>query len=581
MAESSSSKKMQTSNAAASGQTRHLGNESAWYVISTAPDYCKVGNAVVGFDSYSLLSKKSTASANVKSQLGSMPLYRVGDMARGVQANAGQGVCSQTSLGRGYVLFLDGQSNVKANGKMTGMDGAKCMINCNAAGVGNARAELRTEVKTVTSKPAQKPMLERMDDETRRVLREKWEGLKSATGTLWEALPGTSDEATTALARDKIADGVANSAKGIATLIGPSPDMVQGAYLSGDPAAIALVQNMQAQQQQAVGAIVNNVKKTWNEAEGRSGTAGAVSMVATTLGTEVLGGKGAGAAAKVATKAADLGKATTAAANVPSAVNGSRGSNAPSAAAPPSASATSGPAPSSGGGIPGSTTAVLPSGGRAGTLVETINGSSASPLEAAVRLDREIVQAKGAGWTPDEIKVLEQARKDKLAQNRSEAADAKRAARNGGVHVKRGRLSPNSSYELNGYRYTTDDKGRIATVEGDLRLEAADRDLYAQRTVGADDGRLLDDQGGHLIGSQFGGYGGRENLTPMGKEVNAYHTGEWGQMEKSWAERLKAGDSVRVHIEPVYNGATLRASSFNVTETINGKPKLKVILNPG
>lgn len=54
-----------------------------------------------------------------------------------------------------------------------------------------------------------------------------------------------------------------------------------------------------------------------------------------------------------------------------------------------------------------------------------------------------------------------------------------------------------------------------------------------------------------------------------------------GEMEKEWAERLRAGDSVHVRIEPIYNSGTLRPDSFDVIETINGVPLRKSILNPG
>ena len=145
---------------------------------------------------------------------------------------------------------------------------------------------------------------------------------------------------------------------------------------------------------------------------------------------------------------------------------------------------------------------------------------------------------------------------------------------------RKGRFAPNSTYKRNGYTYTTDEHGRIKSVEGQLKLDAAERNKYAQRTVGLGDGRLPDDQGGHLIGSQFGGYGGKENLTPMAKEINDYHSGEWGSMEKSWAKALDEGKTVEVKIEPIYTDETARASSFRVTQTIDGIPREKVIINP-
>ncbi len=89
---------------------------------------------------------------------------------------------------------------------------------------------------------------------------------------------------------------------------------------------------------------------------------------------------------------------------------------------------------------------------------------------------------------------------------------------------------------------------------------------------------------GHLIGAQFGGYGGPENLTPMHRDINNYHGGEWGRMEKGWAEHLKAGDTVHVKIELNYPDDTIRAGSFKVTETITSgsgtSQNVNVIRNP-
>lgn len=98
--------------------------------------------------------------------------------------------------------------------------------------------------------------------------------------------------------------------------------------------------------------------------------------------------------------------------------------------------------------------------------------------------------------------------------------------------------------------------------------------------MGSDDGRLPDDHGGHLIGSQFGGFGGVENLTPMHKDINAYHTGEWGRMEKNWASQLEAGKTVQVKIELVYTDDTMRAGTFKVTEVVDGTKRKIKINNP-
>ncbi len=195
-----------------------------------------------------------------------------------------------------------------------------------------------------------------------------------------------------------------------------------------------------------------------------------------------------------------------------------------------------------------------------------------TPVDAASRLDRDIAHARANGASPDDVKAWEANRARALGEVRREADKL-----DGAVP---GRLLPNHTYELNGYKYSTDAKGRIATVEGELKLDAAPRSQGAQSRVGKDDGRLDIDQGGHLIGAQFGGYRGVENLTPMNKSVNDYHKGAWGQMEKGWAKALGEGKSVNVKIEIKYADDLSRASQFKVTELVDGKLRTRFIDNP-
>lgn len=211
--------------------------------------------------------------------------------------------------------------------------------------------------------------------------------------------------------------------------------------------------------------------------------------------------------------------------------------------------------------------------GRAGRVLE-IARAAKTPLEAAKLLDAEITAAKAAGATADEIKVLERARARALAQARRNANSGEK-----GLFVRKSRLPRSATYELNGYKYATDAEGRIVKVEGELRLESAPRNQSAQSSVGKGDGRLPDDHGGHLIGSQFGGYGGTENLTPMAGSVNG-SGGKWYSMEQNWAAQLREGKSVKVEIEAIYTDSTTRASSYRVTEIIDGVPNERTILNP-
>jgi hypothetical protein len=353
------------------------------------------------------------------------------------------------------------------------------------------------------------PWYERAWNEVARVGSETIDGWIGGAKTVWEALPFTSDEAVTEAARQRIGDGVMGTLEGLATLMGPSPELINYAYISGDPDALALVEQLQENQQGAVGAIGDAIKGAWDAAYERNGTAGATAMVLATLGVEVVGGKGTAGLAKAAEKVAEIVR-----------------------------------------------------------LAKT-------PMEAANKLDEAITAARAAGATAEEIDLLERARNQRLAQARRDSAKG-----TDGVAVKKGRLAPNSSYSLNGYKYTTDAQGRIKTVEGELRLDSAERSKHAQRTVGADDGRLPDDHGGHLIGSQFGGFEGYENLTPMASEINKYPNGKWGKMEENWAQALRDKKSVKVHVELIYTDDTMRAGRFKVTEIIDGNPKVRVIENP-
>ena len=121
-------------------------------------------------------------------------------------------------------------------------------------------------------------------------------------------------------------------------------------------------------------------------------------------------------------------------------------------------------------------------------------------------------------------------------------------------------LKPNIMYTTpEGYKYTTDSKGRICNVEGVLQKGVAKRNEYAQQNVGKGDGRrdgtegLGKDDGGHLIASIFKGSGNIDNLVPMNSNLNR---GEWKKMENAWANAVYnkdgIGRKVEVKITPIY-----------------------------
>ena len=121
--------------------------------------------------------------------------------------------------------------------------------------------------------------------------------------------------------------------------------------------------------------------------------------------------------------------------------------------------------------------------------------------------------------------------------------------------------------------------GRIVDVEADtLILKEADRNLGMQRAAGRED-RLPDDDGGHLIGSQFHGSGDIDNLVAQNRQINRAG-GQWYKMETEWANAIKETPprKVSVKIESIYLGDSLRPDSFEVVYVIEGKGILKKLI---
>ncbi|CUI07970.1 Rhs-family protein [Janthinobacterium sp. CG23_2] len=134
------------------GLVRHIAHADGWLVVATEPDLCQVGKCVVAFSSFAQLDYKHAASPDVKAR--GTPVYRVGDLFKNTQANAGAHIVSGTSLSTGYVQILEGHSNVKVNGIAVARHDSACRINCDSAGMGGARGQVVTMTKTVASPPA-------------------------------------------------------------------------------------------------------------------------------------------------------------------------------------------------------------------------------------------------------------------------------------------------------------------------------------------------------------------------------------------------------------------------------------------
>ena len=150
-------------------------------------------------------------------------------------------------------------------------------------------------------------------------------------------------------------------------------------------------------------------------------------------------------------------------------------------------------------------------------------------------------------------------------------------------------LLPNVQYVTeSGYRYTTDEFGRISRVEVDeLILKKGKRNAHSQRVAGREyritEAELWEglDDGGHLIGTQFNGPGDLDNVIAMNREINR-PGGTWYNMEEEWASALKEVPprKVTVDIQPVYSGKSLRPDSFKVKYQIEGRKSVtKLIKN--
>jgi len=149
---------------------------------------------------------------------------------------------------------------------------------------------------------------------------------------------------------------------------------------------------------------------------------------------------------------------------------------------------------------------------------------------------------------------------------------------NGNLYRVDNDLVPNNQYELNGYKYETDENGRIISAEGDLHLKDRDGRLPIKDSiedVGKGDQKATDDRG-HLIGDQFDGSNGLENLVPQDANINR---NDFKNFENELAKEVKDGKTVHVKVEPVYDGDSHRPSAIVVTYSIDGEESVRVFPN--
>jgi hypothetical protein len=195
-------------------------------------------------------------------------------------------------------------------------------------------------------------------------------------------------------------------------------------------------------------------------------------------------------------------------------------------------------------------------------------------------LPDEIVDKDGADDLPDEIGLDETEENDVLDADSSQDVSETKEYHddNGKLYRVGNELLPNCQYEINGYKYETDDKGRIISAEGTLHMKDRDGRLPIADSIediGKGDQREGDDRG-HLIGDQFDGSNGLENMVPQDAEINR---NDFRNFENELAKEVKNGNEVYCKVEPVYSGDSRRPEAIVVTYSINGQENVRIFPN--
>ena len=130
-------------------------------------------------------------------------------------------------------------------------------------------------------------------------------------------------------------------------------------------------------------------------------------------------------------------------------------------------------------------------------------------------------------------------------------------------------LKPNIKYNIDGTEYNTDTLSRIykVTRKNTLILSNAKRNNYAQIKIVELYGIKGCDQGGHIIGRQFGGSPNIDNLIPISKSLNI---GEMRKTEMEWRDNLNEGNEIKditINIEYIYTN--MRPNIIKINYTVN------------
>ncbi len=149
---------------------------------------------------------------------------------------------------------------------------------------------------------------------------------------------------------------------------------------------------------------------------------------------------------------------------------------------------------------------------------------------------------------------------------------------NGDLYRVENDLAPNIKYEINKYKYKTDDQGRIISADGMLHMKNREGRLSIRDSIediGKGDQKEGDDRG-HLIGDQFDGSNGLENMVPQDANINR---NDFKNFENELAREVKDKKNVRVTIEPTYDGDSRRPEAIVVTYFIEDEESVRIFPN--
>lgn len=140
---------------------------------------------------------------------------------------------------------------------------------------------------------------------------------------------------------------------------------------------------------------------------------------------------------------------------------------------------------------------------------------------------------------------------------------------------------PNATYELAGTKYKTDELGRV--IESSFRIDksyATTPNLYNRKnitTIGKLKDGMAGDDGGHLLGQQFGGSSTAINVVPMKSSVNRH---DYLKLERLWKQAADEGKTVNTKVKLKYdNTKTERPSWIEVNYEIEGEKFTQIFQN--